>query len=186
MRILILALLSILLFLPVITSSSTRDDYSNGVQRVEVTNFPQEQTITGNVSVSGRLSHSAMERREGIVVPPVPRNDTTGMLQLSPLETDGFTSLIVSLQGELKSSSFAPGTVGVILVPDEAPIMQAFSDYQMILFPFETKGEANPTTFPYFTSNSEKLAIGFPRYRAFIYNTTGTTAELNVYVYLTH
>lgn len=186
MRIFIPALFFILLAVPILTVSSTGDDYSNTIQRVEVTNFPKEQEVRGNVSVTGRLSHSEIVRRQGIIVPPVKRSDTTNLLQGGSIETDGFTSLIVSLQGELQSSSFVPGTIGVILIPDEAPVMRAFTDDQKILFPFETTGEAEPATFPYFTSKSEQLTIGFPSYRVFIYNTTGTTAELNLYVYLTH
>lgn len=169
-----------------VVASSAREDSGNGIQQVEVTNFPSAQEVRGQVSVTGRLSHSAMDRRESLVVPPANRNDTTDMLQLSPIVTDGFTSLIISLQGESKSSTFTPGTVGIILVPDEAPIMRAFTEDQKILFPFEAKSTLAQAVFPYFTSSSEKLTIGFPRYRVFAYNTTGTTVELNVYIYLTH
>lgn len=155
-------------------------------QNVRVVNFPATQKVYGEVAIRGPLRQSLFDRREQIIIPPVDRYDTNNLIQVDPIQTDGFNTVVLSLQGEVKSEQFAPGTVGAILVPDEKPILHTFNEDRTILFPLEVQTEIEPGDNRYFTSKSASQVVGFPRYRVYLYNSSDKSVEINLYVYLTN
>lgn len=157
-----------------------------GVQQVEVINFPEVQHFEGDLQVKGPIAHSQLLRRTQIIVPPVPRDDTTNLIQVEPVETAGFTNAVLNLQGEIKSGNFSPGEVGVVLIPEEEAVLRAFREDGSILFPLEISTRPSPGGPRYFTAKTVRSEVGFPRYRIYLYNGTDKSAELNVYLYLTH
>jgi len=161
-----------------------QEDSKEKTQNVRVVNLPKTQNIDGSVEIKGLIRHSFLDRHERIIIPPVQRNETNSLTEVGVVRTDGFTSAVLSLQGEVKSSSFTPGTVGAILIPDEKPIIQAFTQDQAILFPLEVKTAIKPEDQLYFSSEPTKQMVGFPRYRIFLYNSTNKSVETNLYIYL--
>ena len=187
MKMLLLLCLLLSLTLPGGAFCTTSAEDDNKVHKVEVVNLPTSTTVTGSVSVNGRLSHSSMERFEKMVIPVIARNDPVNMRRIGTVATDGFTSLIVSFQGQtLNKYTLSPGTIGVVLVPDETPILDAFRDNNLLLFSFEARSEFDKKAFPYFASKSEKFTVSFPQYKIYMYNSTNASVEANLYIYLTN
>ncbi len=177
----ILALFAILIAIPV---SAIEGDSQETTQNVRVVNLPETQNIDGSVEVNGLIKHSFLDRREKIIIPPAQRSDTNNLTEAGVVEADGFTSVVLSILGEVKSTTFSPGTIGAILVPDEKPIIHAFTQDQSILFPLEVKTDIAPETFRYFSSEPTKQMVGFPRYKIYFYNSTNKSVEVNLYMYL--
>jgi hypothetical protein len=153
---------------------------------VHVNNFPETQRIKGAVSIEGTTSHAKFIKREGIVVPPSRRNELSELSYAGVVETDGFTSISLNVQGEIKSSSFTPGAVGVLLVPDEEPIVRALREAKRIPFPLESAANLKSGDSTYFDSEQSLHRVAFPRYRVYLYNTVNKAVEANIYLYLSN
>ncbi len=148
---------------------------------VRVNNFPETQQIKGSVSIEGSTKAIKLE---GILVSTSRRNEITEMVKAGDIDTEGFTSISVSLQGEIKSTTFTSGTIGVVLIPDEKPILRALREAKQLQFPIETVSNIKSGDSDYFSSDVSNQRIGFPRYRVYLYNTLNRAAETNVYLYL--
>jgi hypothetical protein len=154
--------------------------------QVYVMNWPETQNVKGSVSIEGIPAHATLVRKEGVNVPPVRRADTAALVPAGSVNTDGFTQVVLSLNGEMKDSAFAPGTVGAVLVPAEDPVMRAFNYGRKIQFPLEVPVQITAGEGAYFSSEPVKLPVGFSSYNVFFYNTTGKGCEANLYLYLTN
>ncbi|MCK9419828.1 MAG: hypothetical protein M0R70_10670 [Nitrospirae bacterium] len=150
---------------------------------VHVNNFPELQQIKGSVSIEGTTKFIT---REGLVVPTSQRAELPEMVYAGTIETDGFTSLLISLQGEMRSEVFSSGTIGVLLIPDEMPILRILRDAKRIQFPIECKVQAKSGDPIYFESEQVQQRIAFTRYKMYLYNTANKSAEANVYLYLSN
>lgn len=150
---------------------------------VHVNNFPELQQIKGSVSIEGTTKFIA---RENVVVPTSQRAELTEMVYAGTIETDGFTSLLISLQGEMRSDVFSSGTIGVLLIPDEKPILRILRDAKRIQFPIECKVHAKSGDQIYFESAQVQQRIAFSRYKMYLYNTVSKSVEANVYLYLSN
>ena len=148
---------------------------------VRVKNFPETQQVRGSVAIEGTTTAI---KREGMLVSPSRRNELTELFYGGKIETEGFTSISVSLQGEIKSTTFLSGTVGVILIPDEEPVLRALRDAKQIQFPIETACNIKSGDSDYFSSEQSNQRIGFSRYRIYVYNTLNRQVEANLYLYL--
>lgn len=157
------------------------------VQDVTVTNFPAVQVVKGSVSIDGVVSHARSLKVEGLLVPTSSRDNISELFSAGIVETEGFTSMAISLQGEVKSNNFAPGTVGVILIPDEWPILRVFRERKLIQFPIECLATIKPADLvEHFSAPQCNERISFPRYKLYFYNTVNTSVETNVYLYLSN
>ena len=156
------------------------------VQRVLVTNFPDLQRITGTVSVEGTIRHAVAQPFKEIIVTPASPSQIQRFTQGGTLVTDGFTSVVLGLSGQFRTNISRPGTIGVILLPEEEPILRAFEEDGKLFFPLEVKVATVAGPSPFFASSQEKLTIAFPRYRIFYYNTSEHGVSVNLHVYLTN
>ena len=93
----------------------------------------------------------------------------------------GFTYLALSVQGYVKGRIAQPGVIGVILIPEEEPVLQALSEGQIHL-PLEVTADVGPAATSYFSASAPRLPIAFPRYRIWLYNSTQETASANVFL----
>jgi hypothetical protein len=150
---------------------------------VQVINFPATQQIRGSVSVDGMTKFIA---KDGLIVPPSQRAELNEMVYAGTIDTDGFTSLMIALQGEMRSDVFFSGTIGVLLVPDEKPILRILRDAKRVQYPIECKALSKLSDSVYFESEQVQQRIAFSRYKMFLYNTTNKQAEANVYLYLSN
>jgi hypothetical protein len=159
---------------------------SQTVQEVFVTNFPPLQEVHGKVAVEGTVRHGVFVRHEGIVVPPAGRSETTNLVLAGTLDTDGFTAVVLSLQGEVKDTVFVAGKVGTVLIPDEEPVVRALREDERLQFPLEVTAQVTPSESTFFSSDPAPRRVGFPRYRIYLYNSSNKSVEANLYLYLTN
>jgi hypothetical protein len=151
---------------------------------VRVTNFPEIQEVKGTVSIEGMTGHSRFIKKEGILVPPSSRNELSELTFSGFVDTDGFTTISANVHGEVKSALFSSGTIGVLLVPDEEPIMLSLRNARRVPFPIENTATIKSGGSSYFDSKPTQQIVAFPRYRIFLYNTINKTVDANVYLYL--
>jgi len=159
---------------------------STEVTPVVVTNFPEVQRIDGAVSIDGPLVSGSLQRVEEVVVSPVNRRAATRMDAQGSVSTDGFTSLVVSLVGEVQGSVDREGTLGVVLVPDDSVISRALRQDSVVLFPLEVTVDIPLGTPGWINAESKRFQIAFPGYRVYLYNTSDKSVATTVYVYLTN
>ena len=55
---------------------------------------------------------------DSVNLAPTARSDTTQLLEIGSIDTDGFSDLVFSLGGEFKEGVPTSGRVGVVLIPD--------------------------------------------------------------------
>jgi len=157
-----------------------------GIQQVQVVNFPEVQRFQGDFDIKGPIAHSRLLRREKVTVPPLDRSYGPELVQGDPADTDGFTDVVLNLEGEIKGTGFTPGAVGAILIPDEEPVLRALKEEGQFLFPLEIAAHPAPTGPRTFSAATLRSIVGFPRYRIYFFNETDRTAEVTLYLYLTH
>ena len=156
------------------------------VQSVVVTNFPRVFAVSGSVSIEGPVKQAKFTAVREVVVPPVNPKDTVRLIQGGIVETDGFSSMVLGLQGQIKGEIFRPGTVGVYLLPDEDAVVKVFEEKGQMPFASELAVGGVSAASPYFASSANRVEIGFPRYRTYFYNTSDKTVTVNLYAYLTN
>jgi len=157
-----------------------------GVQettRTVVVNLKDPHPIEGAITVASPIPHSDMASMIDIVVAPATRDETGLWTDVGLLETQGFTSVVLSLHGQLRGSTAGLGSVSLVLVPNEESIVRAFAEGEVHLA-LEASASPVPADTMYFSGDSEALAIGFPSYRVFLYNTTERSASVDVFAYL--
>ena len=174
----LLALPLLLLFL--MGSAASNDE----IQSVFVTNFPSPQRVAGSVSVEGTIRHASQRRFADLTVPPVNPSETSRLISAGVLEADGFTAVVLALNGASKGRGLKPGVVGALLLPDEESVLRAFEEEGKWEFPLEIKTAAFAGTSPYVSSDAQRFEVGFPRYRVWLYNTSDRTVSVNLYAYL--
>ena len=153
---------------------------------VHVDNFPETQQIKGSVSIEGPLIHSKFVKKEGLLVPISRRGESSEMLHGGIVDAEGFTSIAISLQGEIKSSSFTSGSIGVVLVPDEEPVLRTLREAKRIQFPIECSAQIKSGDTSFFSADQTYTRVTFPRYRLYLYNTLNKSADANVYILLSN
>lgn len=156
------------------------------VRSVLVTNFPKVFNVNGTVTIEGPVKHAKFSALRDVTVSPVNPKDSLRLIQGGIVEGDGFTNMVLGLQGQIKAEVFRPGTVGVFLLPDEESIVRAFEEKGLMQFATEVTAPGVSAASPYFASTALRVPIGFPRYRTYFYNTSDKTVTVNLYAYLTN
>jgi hypothetical protein len=156
------------------------------LQDVVVTNFPQIQAVNGTVAVEGVVRHATFKQVREVVVTPVEREKTTRLVDGGELVTDGFTSIVLTLNGRLQGKPLESGTVGAILIPDEESVIRAFDDDGQLQFPLEVAATVGSDGDRSFASEQKRVTIAFPRYRVRFYNTSDKTVTVSLFAYLTN
>ena len=156
------------------------------IQSVFVTNFPKVQQVSGTISVDGTIRHAVPRRFKEIVVPPVAPTEVSRLIPGGALEVDGFTSVVLSLNGQSKGKTLKPGVVGAILLPDEESVLRVFEEEGKTQFPIEIRTAPFSASSPYSASDPQRFLVGFPRYRIWLYNTSDSSVSTNLFAYLTN
>jgi len=153
--------------------------------RTFVVNLKDPHPVEGTVSVDQPIPHSATQSLLEVVVAPASRDEPSLWTEAGLLETDGFSSVVLSLHGQFRGNPSGPGVIGLILVPEEENILRALGEGEVHLA-LDAVAETVPDRRLYFSGSRAGLAIAFPRYRVFLYNTTDRSAAVNIFAYLTH
>ena len=164
---------------------SSGDAVSQRIAQVFVTNLPAVQQIRGDVDLIKPVRLATTVGFEEIIVPPVQRSETTRFVEAGRLVTEGFPSVVLSLHGEVRGTVQRPGSVGVILLPEQKTIQEAFNEQGQLHFALETVATGITSRTPYFASQQPRYLVGFSAYRVLLYNTTDKTVTANLYAYLT-
>ena len=159
---------------------------ADAVQSVLITNWPKYWDVKGSVSIDGPVKIAKGVAIRELVVPPVNPKETTRLIQGATIETDGFTNMVLSLQGQIKGEVYRQGTVGVFLLPDEEAIVRIFDEKGIMQFAQEINAPGVSGASPYFASSQPKLPIAFSRYRTYFYNSSDKTVTVNLFAYLTN
>lgn len=154
-------------------------------ESVTVSNLESPHPVKGDLRVSTPIPHSDMAQLTDVIVAPATRHDTGLWADAGTLTTDGFTTVVLSMHGQLKGTPSSPGTVHLVLVPEEESILRALGEGELHLS-LEAIAETGPRTSLYFSGARARLPIGFPSYRVFLYNTTDRSAAVNIFAYLAH
>ena len=155
-------------------------------ERVIVTNFPELQRIAGKVTVPEPIPQTALVRRLDVIVPAVDRAATTQLVETDAVDASGFTHAVLGLRGEVQGNLLRDGVAGVVLVPDEEPVIRAFLEEGRYEFALEVQAPVRREARGLFASDQPRHVLGFPRYRVFLYNTSDRSVEADLYVYLTN
>jgi hypothetical protein len=155
------------------------------LNRVFVVNLKEPHPIEGTVKVDTPIPHAVTQSLLDVIVAPAPRDEPSLWTEAGMLETDGFTSVVLSLHGQFRGSPSGIGDVGVVLIPEEENILRALGEGEVHL-PLDAVAAGVPSGLQYFSSSRAGLAVAFPRYRVFLYNTTDRSASVNIFAYVTH
>lgn len=155
-------------------------------RQVAVTNFPKIFNVNGAVTIEGPVKHAKFAALRDVTVSPVNPKESVRLIQGGIVVSDGFTDMVLGLQGQIKGEIVRLGTVGVFLLPDEESIVHAFEEKGLMQFATEVTAPGISAASPYFASTASSVQIGFPRYRTYFYNTTDKTVTVNLYAYLTN
>lgn len=164
--------------------ASTSPVGAQELMKAFVVNLETPHPVTGTVSVSGTIQHASVVRVNDVVVATARRQEPPQWVEVGTVDTEGFTSVVLSLQGQMKGSITRSGSVGAILIPDEQPILQALTE-GVVQLPLEVTAEVSPSS-EFFSGSQASLPVAFPRYRVFFYNTAGQSVSANLYLYLTN
>jgi hypothetical protein len=122
---------------------------------------------------------------EDVVTPPVERHQTGQVIDAGVIETDGFSHLVLCIGGAMKSRPTKAGKIGVVLVPDIYPFDEVLKKEGRFVFPIEATADVAPDDFELFESEQVRMPVAFPRYRAYVYNSTDAAAGVWIYAYRT-
>ena len=149
--------------------------------------------LAGALSVSPLLGQTLekMEHSEALIglrhlmIPPIERSETTNLIDAGVVETDGYTHMTLNLAAELKGPAAKKGVIGVILIPDVEPFGRAYRTLGLIPASVDFVVGAGPGGGSYAMAEQKTVEIGFPRYRALLYNSTGSSATVAFFAYRT-
>jgi hypothetical protein len=154
---------------------------------VIVVNFPTTQQVEGSVAVEvdEPIPHSRMVAFDPVDVTTVGRDETTRLIPGGTLETEGFTSVVLSMAGEIKGTVPEPSTLGVILLPDDDLVEEALA-LGFLVLPMELETQVPQESHPYASAMPERFDVAFPRYRVYFYNTGQRTVETRLFAMLSN
>ena len=133
-----------------------------------------------------KMEHSeALMGLRGLMIPPIERSETTNLIDAGVIETDGYTHMTLNLAAELKGHASKQGVIGVILIPDVEPFGHAYRTLGLIPASVEFVVGATPSGGSYVMAEQKTFDVGFPRYRALLYNSTGSSATVAFFAYRT-
>jgi hypothetical protein len=169
------------LTLALLPDDTAQAQRSGEVERVEVTNFPKVQPVTGTVEVEGPIRQAELVGfGETLAVPAAP-TALSELVEAGVLQADGYGWATLSLAGEVRGRG-AAGRVGAMLVPDVEQARRAFHDGRL-LFPLDISADIEPGAV-WTASEPRRVPLAFPRYRIYLYNTSDRTVATRVYAYL--
>ena len=113
-------------------------------------------------------------------------NGMVGSAIVRRLEAEGFTSVVLAMNGQSKGKPPKSGVVGAILLPDEESVLRVFEEEGKTQFPIEIRTAAFGGTSPHSASEPQRFLLGFPRYRIWLYNTSDRSVSTNLFAYLTN
>ncbi len=159
------------------------DAVAREILEVEVVNWPALTSIRGSVSIDGPIRHSEVDVFSDVVTTVRP-TETTRLVDAGVLDVDGYSSVVLSIEGETRGDRLAFGKIGAILVPDKERAKRAMLEEQMFFFPLEVDASISARETKVFVNGAQKeFRVAFSRYRVFFYNTTKNAVDMTLTVH---
>ncbi len=156
---------------------------AQGQQDVTVVNFPAVQKVDGNVAVTNPLRLVTDYRRVKVTVLPSRPDQVREVTDGGRLATGDYGRVRISLAGVATSRVVAPGTVGVLLVPDDPDILELWQESGIAQLAQRVEAQIKPGERGEFEGATVEILPAFPSYRMYFYNTLGSSVELRLHAY---
>lgn len=138
--------------------------------------------LAGNVADAQETRASGIVAFENVSVSGADRNDVSKLTDAGVVSTEGSSAIVVNVVGEMRGRADKEGAVGVLLLPDVAPLGDAFRTKRVLLAALEVSARVSAGESNYFMARQQRFDVGFPRYRLLLYNSTGAAVTASVFV----
>jgi hypothetical protein len=122
---------------------------------------------------------------ENISVGPAERTEISRLTDAGVLNIGDAGGMVITLAGELRGRAERSGSIGILLLPELPFFNYAYRNRKIMMSVADAEASIAAGESSYFLSKSKHLEAGFTQYHLFLFNTTGTTAMVNVYVHPT-
>ena len=122
---------------------------------------------------------------ENLSVGPAERIETSRLTDAGVLNIGDAGGMVITLAGELRARAERNGSIGVLLLPESPFFNYAYRNRKIMMSVADAEAAINAGESSYFLSKSKHVEAGFTQYHLFLFNTTGATAMVNVYVHPT-
>ena len=95
---------------------------------------------------------------------------------------DGAGGAVVTIAGEMKGRADREGVIGAVFVPELPFFIAAYRNRKIVLAAAEVTAPVALGETSLFMAKSRRIDVGFSAYHVYLYNTTGASATINVYV----
>ncbi len=119
---------------------------------------------------------------DGLSVSAAERSEVSRMTDGGVVSVEGAGAFVLTIAGELRARSDRDGVIGVVLVPELPFFSDLNRNRRIVLSAVDFTAPIKSGHSGYFLSPSKRLPAGFPSYHLFLFNTTGVSATVNVYV----
>ena len=152
-----------------------------GLQDVSVVNFPPVQKVEGPVQVTNRLRLETDYVRTKATVLPARPDQVREVTDGGRLRTEGFGRVRISLAGVATARVVSPGTVGVVLLPDDPDIVEQWQESGIAQLAQRIEARGVPNDRGLFEAAPVDILPAFNAYRMYFYNTLPSGVELRVH-----
>jgi hypothetical protein len=120
---------------------------------------------------------------ENISVGTVERADVSRLVDAGVVNLGDASGMVVTVGGELRGRAERNGSIGVIFLPEMPFFNAAFRNRKILLSVADAEVAVAAGDSSYFLSKPKRLEAGFTQYHLYLFNSTGATASVNVYVH---
>ena len=96
--------------------------------RTFVINLKDPHPVVGTVEAPAPIAHARMLRITEMIVSPASRSGTSLWTEVGICETDGFLSVVLTLQGKLRGTPSSEGIVALALLPGDESVLRRFAE----------------------------------------------------------
>lgn len=180
----------VVLTIAILTAASQSADERRPLE-VRVSNLPEVQTVTGKVSVVGRIEIDPtsigpfFRSFSEDSLPPTSKAEVRRWKDFGTLDTRGIAELVLTLTVVTDRNTITrPGKVGVVLLPDTGAIVRAKEEESQLLLAIESAALITGPSKLTYASTPVRALVAFPSYRVYFYNETDANVKLNTSVNL--
>ena len=156
------------------------------VQKVSVVTGPAVQRVSGQVTVQGHADSSGFLTFGELRIPPVTAatgpDDLERFEEIGLLDVAGFQSLTATVAGQWAGTANQAGTLELVLLPDVEYIQTTWARDRRLLLAERVTLHLADRGKGLLVGRAESLPLSFPRYRAWLRNTTGHSMKLHLYL----
>lgn len=128
---------------------------------------------------------SGVSAFENLSVGAAERTDVSRLTDAGVVNLGDAGGMVITLAGELRGRADRSGSIGVLFLPELPFFGNAYRNRKILLSVADAEVAVSSGDSSYFMSKSKHVEAGFTQYHLYLFNTTGATATVNVYVHPT-